>query len=143
MSIDEKNRFRGASLADIAKATGVPEDQVREAHAAWLRAWPAVKEHMPRFQMTDINGNVVTLRDSSLASQATVRVYVEDMHGAEAIEWVDGQGWRPMPVPKATGAFGKHAFTPGGIGISMHLNRSQARALGEALLAFANEKDGT
>lgn len=159
MSIDEKDRpffealcglYRGASDAELAKATGVSEEQVRAVRESWLSRHPAAKELLerpretpPRFRMTDINGNVVTLRHSSLATQAAVRIFVEDMHGAEAIEWVPGQGWRPMEVPQATGTFGKWAFTPGGIGISMHLNRAQARALGEALLAFANEKEGT
>lgn len=91
---------------------------------------------MSRLDIRDINKNRIQLVDSSLAWPAAVN---ED--GAEAVAWIDGKGWTPQPVPKFTGVPGKHAYVPGVIGVHAHLDRAQARALGEALLAFANEKE--
>lgn len=96
---------------------------------------------MSRLDIRDINKNRIQLVDSSLASKAAVRIYTENEDGAEAVAWIDGKGWTPQPVPKFTGVFGKHAYVPGVIGVHAHLDREQARALGEALLAFANEKE--
>jgi hypothetical protein len=94
-----------------------------------------------RLEIRDVNRNRIRLTDSSLATEAAVRIYTENEDGAEAVAWIDGKGWTPQPVPKFTGVRGKHAFVPGVIGVHAHLNRKQARALGEALLAFANEKE--
>jgi hypothetical protein len=81
-------------------------------------------------EIIDAEGNRITVRESSLATEHRVRIYCKDRNGAEAQV---GHPWRPW----APGETGQHLCVS-----EPHLNVRDARRLVEALQRFIAHATG-